>query len=753
MSQEPLDTSQFVQEVLGFYRGRLSRTPNYEDRPQQQALAVEISRAIEEGLVLLAEAGTGTGKSLAYLIPAVLWTRSRERPIIVSTRTLNLQQQLLEKDIPLLQSLFGEPFLAAPARGWSNYVCLRRLYDVRHQTGLEPEMVFEAEQLVSHLETGVKGIRQELQVSGTVWSEVCADSTACNRQQCPFFSQCYLFEERRQLEKADIIVTNHSLVLADLSLKRAGAPGILPRCQALVLDEAHHLEEVANEHLARAVSLLACDRLKQQLYRPKSRHEEGGFLPNLRQFVAKSSLESTQKQEILKKIDFELLSPLPDFYSNYENFFADLGGLGPTGPESGLSRSGANSLHSSENRGLRSPESGGNLSQRTALKPGSFSGEAGELVRERGARLAGQIDSLRSALVGLSNRLAEVGEDPAFAGYLSEVESIRTQLGNFKNDLEFCLFPEDPQWIYWLLQTKNDVQLGATPLNVGQVLREDLFHATRCTVMTSATLTSAGSFDFLRSRLGLLPESIPQGLSVDESALDFDFARVGEFCVDSPFDYRDQAYLGVARDLPTPNDSSFLDQVVAPLERLVVELGGRTFILLTSYTALRRLSDSLQASLELHGIELLCQGQAPNSHLLHRFRKDGRSVLLGTDSFWEGVDVPGEALQCVVLAKLPFRVPTDPIVEAHCRRLEENGQSAFGAYQLPQAILKLRQGFGRLIRTTSDRGLVYVLDSRLYHKNYGRDFLKSLPPCTRRAGPLDQLVEDGLRWLRRSSPT
>ncbi len=729
MNQEP-SQSNFVGEVLDFYADQLSQTVDFEMRPQQKALAASISQAFEEGLILLAEAGTGTGKSLAYLIPAVLWTRRYARPIIISTRTLNLQQQLLEKDIPLLQSLFSEPFNVAPARGWSNYVCLRRLYDLPGSGLVEPEIEEQAHELQHELNQGQWGVRQELHASTALWSEVCADSTACNRQMCPYYSGCYLFQERKLLEKADIIVTNHSLVMADLSVRRDGGQGILPTCQALVLDEAHHLEEVANDHLGRSVSRSSCDRLQQQLFRPKSRSEEGGYLPSLRQFITSQIGDPSLKQELLHTLDRELIMLLPDFYASYENFFADLAGL-PMGDTQARPNS---------------------VSQRFSLKPGMLSGEQGEAILERGARLAASVDGFRSSLSSIANRLAGIFEDNnegpgRAAGILSELESVRNQLAHFRNDLEFCLFPEDPNWIYWIMLTREDCELGATPLEVGTLLREELFHATRSLVMTSATLTSRGSFEFLRSRLGL--EDFDPEMVVDPVLLesDFDYSRIREFCADSPFDYRTQAYLGVAKDLPDPNSADFFDQVMEPLQRLMVSLGGRTFVLLTSYRALKTVQEALTGPLELHGIEMLCQGDAPNAQLLQRFRRDTRCVLLGTDSFWEGVDVPGDALQCVVLARLPFRVPNDPIVEAHCRRLEENGKSSFYEYQLPQAILKLRQGFGRLIRTAKDRGLVIVLDSRLYHKSYGKDFFRSLPACTRRAGPFSEIVTDGLRWL------
>lgn len=711
-----VQNSPFVQQVLDFFHNQLPRRANYEERPQQLEMAAKVARALEDEEILVAEAGTGTGKSLAYLIPALLWAHKHGGPIVVSTRTLNLQQQLLEHDIPLLQELFRHPFRAAPARGWSNYVCLRRLHALPGSGQVEPWAEQEAVRIAQELNQGAPGIRQQLAVGEGLWSHITCESTACARQACPYFQGCYLFQERRLLERADLIITNHSLVLADLSLRRQGAPGILPKPAGLVLDEAHHLEEVANDHLSRGISRTAVTRLQEQLYRPKARFEEGGILPGVRAWVSGSSVYPEMRQALLNMVDRELLARLPDFYGVAENFFDELARLLQAVPQSRQ----------------------GERSQRVGITMALFESPAAQALKDVAARLFVQAEQLQSSLGSLARSLTQEVLAASFnqegEGLVQEVQSLAGQMGGFKSDLEFCLFPDNPDWVYWALESANDCQLGATPLDVGEVLAKELFGPTRALVLTSATLTSRGSFEFFERRTGV--EHLPN--------------RTVRMAVESPFDYREQAYLGVATDLPDPNHPQFFARVSEPLSRLMVELGGRTFLLLTSYASLKRAAAQLGPELEMHGIELLCQGELPNAKLLERFRKGKRSVLLGTDSFWEGVDVPGDALQCVIMARLPFRVPSDPIVEAHCRRLEAEGLNPFRDYQLPQAILRFRQGFGRLVRTQRDRGMVIVLDSRLYHRDYGRDFLESVPACTRRAGSLERVVNDSLVWLGRS---
>ncbi|MBT9583686.1 hypothetical protein IV102_10055 [bacterium] len=698
------DSGDFLERVRFFFEHRLPHRPDYEQRPEQLQMALAVAQALQGEELLVVEAGTGTGKSLAYLIPSLLWAFDRRQPVVISTRTLNLQQQLLEKDIPLLRELMDQPFRATPARGWSNYVCLRRLESVQNSQQATPELSHEATSLAENLSLGAPGVRQQLQVSDPLWTVIQAESAACNRQLCPYFQDCYLFRERREMERSELIIANHSLVMADLALRRDGAPGILPRPECWILDEGHHLEEVANEHLGRSLSLADLNRLRQSVYEPKGKVNDAGWLPTLRDRLAKAPVPSDSRARMLELLDRGLLTSLPTFYQVGEEFFHWLAqailALGVEG--------------------------------RIPINSDFFYTPEGSQCRQVSEQWAAHLSSLEGSVRSLHQAVTE-NELEATQGGLAELQSLMDRLKGLRNDLEFCLFPDSQDWVYWAQNSAHDTQLGATPLDVGEHLASDFFGPARSVVVTSATLAVGKDLSYFEQRVGL----------------DQHTHRIQRACLDSPFDFMQSAYLGVATDLPDPNKNGFWTQSREALSWLVQQLQGRTFLLTTSHASLRLAKEALQAPLAQAGIRLLAQGQAPAGMLLDQFRRDSRALLIGADSFWEGVDVPGDDLSCVILTRLPFRVPNDPLVKAHCRRLEEEGLNSFANYQMPQAILKFRQGFGRLIRTQRDRGLVLVLDSRLYHKSYGSDFMGALPRCQRRAGRLAGLVQDAMKWLRK----
>lgn len=695
---------QLREQVRLFFQERLPDRPDYELRPQQLEMALAVATAIEDEELLVVEAGTGTGKSLAYLIPSLLWALHYQRPVVISTRTLNLQQQLMEKDIPLLRQLSPYPFRATTARGWSNYLCLRRLEALQNREQAADELAEEASALSARLaQSDLPAVRQALQVSDALWSQVQAESAACNRQHCPHYQDCYLFRERREMERSQLIIANHSLVMADLALRQEGANGILPSPAAWVMDEAHHLEEVANDHLGRSLSRGQLRRLRQHVYEPKGKSEEAGWLPALRQRLARMGLQTDLHGELLDLLDRGLLGSLPGFYDSGEEFFYWLDQLVQSLPGDG----------------------------RVTLDGSFLKNPMGERCLESSSLWAASLEQLSASARNLLGKLQDHELDAQHGGQ-AELKSLVERLRTMRDNLEFCLFPESRDWVYWAQVTPEDIELGATPLDVGERLAQTFFAPARSLVATSATLAvSNQDLTFFQQRVGLDRVS----------------ERVRQLCLSSPFAFEEMAYLGVATDLSDPNRPEFWLQAQASLVELVVRLGGRCFLLGTSFISLRQAQEALQAPLAQAGIRLLRQGEAPAGQLLSQFRANPRSLLLGADSFWEGVDVPGEDLVCVILTRLPFRVPSDPLVQAHCRRIEEDGGNSFSDYQKPQAILKFRQGFGRLIRTQRDRGMVLVLDSRLYHKGYGKDFLQALPRCRRRAGRLAGLVEDAWSWF------
>ncbi|HXE73628.1 MAG TPA: helicase C-terminal domain-containing protein [Candidatus Nitrosotenuis sp.] len=689
------------QEVLEFFTRRLPDMAGFESRPQQLEMALAVAQAFEEDELLVVEAGTGTGKSLAYLVPALFWAQQSGQSVVVSTGTLTLQQQILDKDIPLLGRLLDFPFRAVLARGWSNYVCLRRLEGlVRAGGGLEPREQAVLVTLQEDLIAGKPGVRQKLSVPPALWDRVACDSTACGRQRCGWYAQCYLFRERRDLEGAALVVTNHALLLADLALRQAGAPGILPARDRLILDEAHHLEEIATEHLARGLGSGALHRLTSQLFVPRARAEEGGFLAALRQALARSRVPG--RQELLATVDRHLLGALPSLGELAAELFAQVGELA--------------------------------RDEKTPLTAAMMSSEAGAELRRRGLLLGQRLTDMAEGMREVRGRLQKF-EDQDWHGLEVELAGFAERLAGMQADLEFCLFPEDPEWVYWLEKSARGRGLAAAPLQVGPHLEEGLLAPARTAVLTSATLAVQRDLNFFARRVGL-------------SALD---GRTRHLWLPSPFDFRQQALLGVATDLPDPSDPRFPHLLAGPVAHLAGRLGGATFLLVTSWALLQELEALLRPALEAVGVEVLAQGQEDRHLLLERFRSGGRYLLLGTDSFWEGVDVPGEALRCVILSRLPFRVPTEPVLAARAAQVDRQGRNAFQEYQLPLAVLKFRQGFGRLIRSQRDRGIVLVLDHRLVRRAYGQAFLESLPPCRRLKGPLQPLVEACLQWLETPS--
>ena len=696
------DSEVFLERVRSFFLEKLPFRPDYEERPEQLEMALAVARALSQEELLVVEAGTGTGKSLAYLIPCLLWSFDHGQPVIISTRTLNLQQQLLEKDIPLLRELLDQPFRATAARGWSNYVCLRRLDAVQNNQQQTPELAHEASQLAEVLGLGAPGIRQKLPVTDGLWSLVQADSHACNRQLCPHYQDCYLFRERREMERSELIIANHSLVMADVALRSAGAQGILPKPACWVLDEGHHLEEVANDHLGRSLSLTDLQRLRQGVYDPKGKINEAGWLPILRDRLSKAP----ERIRLLECLDRGLLTSLPGFYQVGEEFFY---WLGQAIVAAGVSETGA----------------------RATLNSDFFHTPEGEECRGLSEQWAAHMEHVESSARELHQMLTELELEQTQGG-LAELQSLSERVKSLRSNLEFCLFPDSGDWVYWAVCTSNNATLGATPLDVGERLAAEFFGPARSMVVTSATLAVGKDLSYYENRVGL----------------DRHQHRLQRSLLDSPFDFRQNAYLGVATDLSDPNRGDFWERSSEALLWLLQQLGGRTFLLTTSHASLRLARERLSEPLGQLGIRVLAQGQAPAGLLLEEFRRNSRSLLIGADSFWEGVDVVGDDLSCVILSRLPFRVPNDPLVQAHCRRLEADGLSSFTHYQLPQAILRFRQGFGRLIRSQRDRGMVLVLDSRLYHKSYGSEFLNALPACNRRAGRLAGLVQDAVKWLK-----
>jgi len=622
-------------------RGALARSlPGYEERPSQRALSEAVGRVLHEGGVLLAEAGTGTGKTLAYLHPAI----ELGRRVVVSTGTKNLQEQLLGKDIPLLARALGRDLNVAVMKGRGNYLCLLR-YRSFAQAGsyrrLEEIPLFNAvEAWAPRTGTGDRGEIEELPDSVDFWREVSASTENCIGQQCPDFTACWVTLMRQRALEADLVVVNHHLLCADLMVKDTSYGEVIPEYDTLILDEAHLLEDVATQYFGVQLSSHRIEDLGRDVERELK--AAGRHAP-------------------------EVLAEVESVRHRASGFFALLG-----------ARAGKR------------------------LSPGWMSTRMAE---ESGALLT-RLEGLRTAILVLGDR------GDALTGLAGRAQALGEQA-------RFLTEADDDGHVYFVEARGRGVVLKATPIDVSAMLKDLLFDRVRSTVLTSATLAVDGGFSYLKTRLGLE--------QLDSTDL----------LLPSPFDYSSQALLYVPRHMPEPRSPDFADRAAQEVIALLQRSRGRAFVLFTSYANMNAVAARVAGAVPF---PLLIQGEAPKPVLLETFKATPGAVLFATTSFWQGVDVVGDQLSCVIIDKLPFASPTDPVVSARIDRLRNRGGNPFADYQVPVAILMLKQGLGRLIRAATDRGVLAVLDSRLLRKPYGRRFLASLPGA-RLVHDLDQVRE------------
>jgi ATP-dependent DNA helicase DinG len=695
-----------VAELLGSDGSISQALVDYEDRPEQLRMAFAVNEAFNENQVSLIEAGTGTGKSLAYLVPAILWSRQNQERVVISTNTINLQEQLIRKDLPFLQRSSQLDFRFELIKGRSNYLCRRRMAAVKHEPGLfDSDQASQIDALCQWTEQTSDGSREDLAFlpEDSLWEEVCCEADQCARSQCLDFGRCFFHQARRRAAHADVLVANHALLLSDLALRQQtdnfSTVAVLPPFSRLVIDEAHHLEDVATRYFSTQVSRFAYARTLNRLQNPRKAHR--GLLPRLLQKLG-TALTDDQDER---------------FRSFHEQINALL-----TLRQALVDRS----VSTLEHCGTRlaatideKPQKGSDIRQRLvsqvtghALWP-----EIDKDLRSL-ARLTDDFaDALRALLKALRSLADEVYEEirstvTDLSGLVWRLDGLALQLRAF--------VVSDPSTCAWF-----DVSLGrigrgegivtrlcTAPLDVAPLLRECLMDRKQTVVMTSATLTVAQRFDYLRGRVGL--EAIePQ--------------RLRELQLSSPFDFSQQALVAIPNDIPEPGQAGFPEAVCNLVEQAVLLADGRSFVLFTAYSLLRRVHSELEPVLTSRGYQVLRQGDATRHRLLQQFSQDPTSVLFATDSFWEGVDVPGRALEQVIMARLPFRVPTEPVLQARAEAIAAAGGDPFLNYTVPQAVIRFRQGFGRLIRHRKDRGIVLLLDSRVVKRGYGRTFLNSLP--------------------------
>ena len=649
--------------------GVLSRThPAYEFRRGQLQMAQAVEQALEEKRHLIVEAGTGTGKTLAYLMPVI---RSGKR-VIISTGTKNLQEQLFYKDVPFLeQALYGDPVGTAASavqpghgpgrlsvcymKGRNNYLCRKKLYDLTDQPVLSGLQEIEQYRAIAAWEkttgTGDRAELAELPEASLLWHKLDARADACTGQKCSEWERCFITEMRRKAMESDIIIVNHHLFFADLAIKLqaegAADAGILPEAAAVIFDEAHELEDVAGNYFGISVSNLRVEDLARDV---------------------ENSLQHN------RMLSASLSGALGSLRERSQFFFSLL------------------------------PPGDGRFAFETRREFLEENGDEFVALNQALTRLAGELD-------GLPQKPEEV------FNFVRRAQEIQVQLG-------FALESEDRNTVFWIerrggrwgsrggpktaaegsARGKQNVFLQATPIDVGPILRECLWSKLECAVLTSATLAVGGGFEYIRQRLGV------------------EHAR--ESVLPSHFDYESQALFYVPPDLPDPRTPQFAAKAAERIRRLLEITRGRAFVLFTSYAQMNDIYQRLLGEVEF---PILRQGDAPKSALLEEFRLTPNAVLFATSSFWQGVDVQGEQLSCVIIDRLPFAVPSDPVVAARVKAIDADGGNAFFQYQVPAAVITLKQGFGRLIRSLHDRGLLVLLDNRILKKQYGRVFIESLP--------------------------
>lgn len=693
-------------------KGVFSRTmARYEHRPQQIAMARRVTQAFNDGACLIAEAGTGTGKSLSYLVPAIRWALQNDQRVIVSTNTKNLQEQLFFKDIPFLRDTLRLDFRAALLKGRSNYLCLDRWRAVMAQPGdhLSPREREDALPLVvwAH-ETKTGDISENsgfpAGANYSLWQKINAEGGACPR--CAFQDACFVNRARNAAALSHLVIINHALLFSDLAADNA----VLSGYAHLIIDEAHNLEKVAVQHMTIEVGVWRIRTWLRTLYA-----REGvptGLLATLRWRVERSPMKQAWKDALAAGVR-QGMDAVIALERAAEAFFEAI----------------------NEEALAVAPENAGAYAPKFRFQAGSpFAGF-----------LAGQATRLQQDFIRLRDALGRLGAviDEIPASWLADrdefINAITAGLDTCKtieDDLAAILKADDPAVVYWIEASRDGPDrclLVAAPLNVADRLYHTLFSRMRATMLTSATLAVGKRFDYIAGRLGL--DRLEAG-------------RLHTFRADSPFDYREQALVCVPATFPTPRMDAFQQAVSALVQGLVLATRRSTLVLFTAYGMLNRTFAEIEQPLGASGVPVFAQGiSGPRSSILDAFRRTPGSVLLGTDSFWEGIDVPGEALEIVVLVKLPFAVPTEPVVQAQVEQLDHAGRNSFLEYLVPEAVIKFRQGFGRLIRSAQDRGAVVILDHRVIGTRYGQVFLDSLPTRHRVFRDADALVDGVARWF------
>ncbi|MDR4507241.1 MAG: DEAD/DEAH box helicase family protein [Candidatus Brocadiaceae bacterium] len=679
---------------------------NYEYRSSQMDMLKSVTQSFNDDKIAVIEAGTGTGKSLAYLLPAIYWSMENRERVVVSTHTINLQEQLIEKDIPMLKKGCKFHFKSVLVKGRNNYLCLRKVHNLQYDGGtlVDDTMKLRLYDLLAWAAKTRDGSKADLNFipHNDAWDAIQSEADQCTRLKCHFYDRCFFYRARRNAASADILVVNHYLMMVDLIVRKEtkgyDAIAILPPFKKIIIDEAHHLEAVATANLGHTVSRLRLLKQLGKLINVKDNRK--GLLPYLKTKLkgVTSDHDKSLALEIMEIINTKAPEARQSLYDAAQGIFDEIS-------DAIMNYIVEKTLHSEREIKLR-------------ITPDFLSTQLWQDVVEPG--LKGLSSEVRKFTLFLKSLLDEIGSlskksQDILSSVLIDVASCKVHLKVFADDLSSFTAADERycRWIEFSKYKQNPVvRFSTAPLSVANDLKACLYDNYDTIVLTSATLAIGKTFSFFKKTVGL-------NLLAEE--------RLCELISGSPFNYKKQSMLGIPTDICEPDTPGYAAALEENIFKAIEISMGRALILFTSYKLLDQIFHNLEHRVARMGYTCLKQGTNNRHALLESFKKDISSVLFATDSFWEGIDVKGESLQCVILTRLPFRVPTEPILEARAEAIESAGGNAFYDFSLPTAVIKLKQGFGRLIRSSHDRGMVVIFDRRVVTKNYGYVFLQSLP--------------------------
>ena len=690
----PIDKNECI-AYLSVENGVREIIEDFEERTGQKQMIEEVCRSFNENKKTLIEAGTGIGKSFAYLIPAVEWSIENRERVVISTNTINLQEQLLKKDIPTVKKIIGKNFKYTLMKGRGNYICLSKVMEISQDlfSFIDENEQEQFDEILSWVRKTDDGSISDLPFSpsSTLWEKINSKTETCLGAKCKYFSECFVNKVRREALKSHIVITNHHYFLADSSLSDSGA-SVLPNYTRVIFDEAHRLEDSATSFFTKTINEYTIKNLLNQLHRYSRGNIEKGYISYLK-----------KKNFLIDDMQYKkTVNAIEDVRGNTDILFTEL---------SNFIKDFMDERHSPNNE---------RLEQYQIIEIDEYSKNHGWY-----SGVLTRIDAFYRSISLLENQLLEIRkllDSKSRSVETKQIDGYIMRLIDMLQTVDIFLKDEDTEYVRWIENEKRP-SISVSLIEIGKQLEMMIYEKAKTIIMTSATLTVKGEFNFIKNRLGIKEETL-------------------DVKIDSPFDFKRQMAIMIPNDIVEPQHPQYVNDLIMAIKNIISETKGNTLVLFTSYMTLNKVYREISNRIykDKNGIVLLKQGDMPRQYLLDNFKLQSNAVLFGTESFWEGIDVPGENLQCVIITKLPFKVPTDPVVKARLKRIEAEGRNPFINYLLPLAIIKTKQGVGRLIRKRSDKGIIVILDKRIVTKNYGDMFIKSLPESTLYINRLNEIV-------------